>query len=188
MNYAAGILVAVGGAILIVGIRGSYKDIWKAMTGQSIPGAPETGGSAVGTYKRTSANEDLRVLAQQDAVAAGISPDYFLKQIQQESGFNPKAKSPAGAIGIAQFMPGTAAGLGLDPWDPVASLKAAAQYMARLIKEYGGSEAKALAAYNAGEKTVNAAIQHAKASGMPWQTFLPYETQKYIATIEGSYN
>src|SRR5690348_12785178 len=52
-------------------------------------------------------------IAQQDAIAAGISPVYFVRQINQESGFNPYAVSPAGAEGIAQFEPGTAAGLGI---------------------------------------------------------------------------
>jgi soluble lytic murein transglycosylase-like protein len=182
MNYAAGILVVAGGAALIMGIRGSYKNIWSGLTGQNIP----TGGGAVATF--STSNDSLTTLAQQDAIAAGIDPTYFLKQIQQESGFNPTAKSSAGAEGIAQFMPGTAAGLGVNPWDPAASLKAAANYMAQLIKQYGGSEAKGLAAYNAGPGTVNAAIQHSQESGLPWQTFLPYETQKYITTIEGSYN
>jgi soluble lytic murein transglycosylase-like protein len=183
MNYAAGILVIAGGAALIMGIRGSYKNIWSGLTGQSIP---TLGGQSSGDFG--SSNDSLTTLAQQDAIAAGIDPTYFLKQIQQESGFNPKAVSPAGAQGIAQFMPGTAASLGVNPWDPAASLKAAANYMGQLVKKYGGSEAKALAAYNAGEGTVNAAIQHSQQSGLPWQTFLPYETQKYITTIEGSYN
>ena len=52
-------------------------------------------------------------IAQQDAVANGISPVYFVRQIQIESGFNPNAYSPAGAVGIAQFLPSTAAGLGI---------------------------------------------------------------------------
>ncbi|HKV01676.1 MAG TPA: transglycosylase SLT domain-containing protein, partial [Ktedonobacteraceae bacterium] len=49
-------------------------------------------------------------IAQQDAIAAGIPPDYFVRQINTESGFNPNAVSPAGAVGIAQFLPSTAAG------------------------------------------------------------------------------
>ncbi len=69
-------------------------------------------------------------IAQQDAANAGISPDYFVRQINQESGFNPNAYSPAGAEGIAQFEPGTAAGLGINPWNPVQALQAAAHMMA----------------------------------------------------------
>src|SRR5215467_14378047 len=70
---------------------------------------------------------DLQDYARQAANRAGIDPDIFLRQIQQESGFNPGARSPAGAIGIAQFMPDTARGLGIDPTDPYAALDAAAR-------------------------------------------------------------
>jgi hypothetical protein len=92
---------------------------------------------------------NYRVLAQQDAARYGLGP-WFVNQIQQESGFNPNARSGAGAEGIAQFMPATARGVGLaNPYDPVASLAAAAQFDAKLIKQYG-SVPRALSAYNSG--------------------------------------
>src|SRR5207237_5279220 len=97
-------------------------------------------------------------IARQDAIDAGISPDYFVRQIYLESGFNPNAQSGVGAEGIAQFMPGTARGLGINPWDPIAALKAAAQMMANSAHQYGGDYAKALAAYNAGSGTVKQAV------------------------------
>src|SRR6266478_3057223 len=121
-----------------------------------------------------------------DAIAAarraGIDPNIFVRQIQQESGFNPNAVSPAGAQGIAQFMPSTAAGLGINPWNPVQALNAAAQYMANSLRAYGGDYAKALAAYNAGGGTVNYAIAR---GGRNWQAYLPTETQNYIKVILG---
>lgn len=112
----------------------------------------------------------------------GVNPDIFVKQIQQESGFNPNARSPAGAEGIAQFMPGTAAGMGINPWDPQQALQAAAQYDANNLRQYGGNYAKTLAAYNAGGGAVNEAIRR---GGKNWQKYLPYETQNYIRTILG---
>lgn len=122
-----------------------------------------------------------------DAIAAakkyGIDPHVFLAQINQESGFNPDARSPAGAEGIAQFEPGTAAGLGINPWDPVQALDAAAKYMANSLRQYGGDYAKALAAYNAGGGTVNAAIAR---GGKNWIAYLPAETQNYIRIILGA--
>jgi hypothetical protein len=121
-------------------------------------------------------------IAQQDAIAAGISPTYFTRQIMLESGFNPNAISPSGAVGIAQFEPSTAAGLGFNPYDPVAALKGAASYMARLSAEYGGDYTKALAAYNAGSGTVNSAIQR---GGANWLSLMPPETQSYVARITG---
>ncbi|HYW88830.1 MAG TPA: transglycosylase SLT domain-containing protein, partial [Chloroflexota bacterium] len=126
-------------------------------------GAAQTGG-------------DLRAYARQAASRAGIDPDIFSAQIQQESGFNPQARSGAGALGIAQFMPGTAAGLNVDPTDPYAALDAAAQMDARSLKQYGGDWSKTLAAYNAGPGAV------AQYDGVP-----PYkETQTYVSTILGN--
>jgi hypothetical protein len=121
-------------------------------------------------------------IAQQDAIAAGISPTYFTRQIMLESGFNPNAISPSGAVGIAQFEPSTAAGLGFNPYDPIAALKGAANYMASLSAEYGGDYTKALAAYNAGSGTVNSAIQR---GGANWLSLMPAETQNYVARITG---
>jgi soluble lytic murein transglycosylase-like protein len=122
-------------------------------------------------------------IAQQDAIDAGISPDYFVRQINQESGFNPNAVSPAGAIGIAQFEPGTASGLGINPWDPIQALRAAAQLMARYAKMYGGNYAMALAAYNGGTGTVQYAVNTCGSAN--WLNCLPAETRHYIYVIMG---
>jgi len=118
---------------------------------------------------------DLQAYARQAAQKAGIDPDVFVRQIQQESGFNPSARSGAGAIGIAQFMPGTAAGMGVDPHDPYAALDAAARLDAQHLQQYGGDWSKALAAYNAGAGNVD------KYGGVP-----PFaETQRYVQDILG---
>lgn len=120
------------------------------------------------------ATQDYAAYAATAAQNAGISPEIFVRQIQQESGFNPKALSPAGASGIAQFMPGTARGLGVDPWDPHANLDAAAGLMKSYLDRYGSWEL-ALAAYNAGPGAVE------QYGGVP-----PYpETQTYISKILG---
>ena len=121
-------------------------------------------------------------IAQQDAIAAGIPAVYFVRQMNQESGFNPNAVSPAGAEGIAQFMPGTAAGLGINPWDPVQALRAAANLMGSYTRSYGGNYAMSLAAYNGG----TGAVQHATyICGSSWMNCLPYETRNYIYVIMG---
>jgi len=118
----------------------------------------------------------LQDYARGAAQRAGIDPDIFVRQIQQESGFNPGARSPAGATGVAQFMPGTAQGMGIDPTDPYASLDAAAQLDAGNLKRYGGDWSKVLAAYNAGPGNVE------KYGGVP-----PFaETQRYVNTILGN--
>lgn len=121
-------------------------------------------------------------VAREAATQAGINPEIFVKQIVQESGFDPNAVSPAGAVGIAQFMPATAAECGVNPHDPISSLYGAARLMARLCNQYGWDYAKALAAYNSGPGTVNNAINQ---GGVNWRTFLPAETQNYIRIILG---
>jgi hypothetical protein len=96
-------------------------------------------------------------------------------QLYVESGFDPNARSPAGAQGIAQFMPGTAAAIGLkDPFDPVAAIDAQAHLMRDLLRRFA-SVPLALAAYNAGAGAV------AVCGCVP-----PYpETQAYVVKIVG---
>lgn len=116
---------------------------------------------------------DYRKIARNKALRYGINPDYFVRQIGAESNFNPNARSPVGATGIAQIMPGTARGWGVDPTNPIASLDAAAKNMARYVNQYG-SYRDALVAYNAGPGRV----------GKP----LYAETRGYIDKILGPGN
>lgn len=90
---------------------------------------------------------DYRALAAQYAQRAGIDPRIFMAQIQQESGFNPNARSGAGAVGIAQIVPKYHPDV--NPNDPVQALQWAANYMGGLVHKYG-SYAKALSVYNSG--------------------------------------
>lgn len=114
-------------------------------------------------------------VARAEAAAAGIDPDIFVRQIMQESGFNPAARSGAGAQGIAQIMPATARGWHVNPADPHAALRAAAQHDAIALKQYGGDWKLALAAYNAGG-----------GNARQWQK-IP-ETRNYVNTILAGHN
>jgi hypothetical protein len=102
-----------------------------------------------------------------------VSPGLLAAQLMAESGFNPRAVSPAGALGIAQFMPATARSYGLrDPFDPVAAIDAQAHLMSDLLRQFH-SVPLALAAYNAGSGAV------AACGCVP-----PYpETRAYVARI-----
>jgi hypothetical protein len=102
-----------------------------------------------------------------------VSAALLAAQLMAESNFNPFAVSPAGAEGIAQFMPGTAASYGLDdPFDPVAAIDAQAHLMSDLIRQLGSPEL-ALAGYNAGPGAVEAC-----------HCIPPYpETQAYVTRI-----
>ncbi len=94
----------------------------------------------------------LRAAARWDVSAALLAA-----QLMAESNFDPFAVSPAGARGIAQFMPATAAAYGLrDPFDPAAAIDAQAHLMFDLLRRFRGIPALALAAYNAGPAPVAA--------------------------------
>jgi hypothetical protein len=112
---------------------------------------------------------NYRRVARRKAEKYGINPRYFSRQINQESHFTPHISSSAGAQGIAQIMPGTAAAWHVNPNHPREALDAAAKHMAGYLHQFHGSWSKALTAYNAGPAAV----------GGP----LPKETQNYIRTI-----
>ena len=113
---------------------------------------------------------------------AGIPSVYFVRQIQQESGFNPTAVSVTNAEGIAQFEPYTASGLGINPWDPIQSLSGAAHLMASYYHKYS-NYAKALGAYNAGAGAVQSATY---ACGTNWLSCMPAQSQNYVYRIMGA--
>lgn len=99
--------------------------------------------------------------ARSAAAKYGIPEPIFLRQINQESGWNPNARSSAGAMGLLQLMPGTARGLGVtNPFDPVENIDAGARYLRDQYNHFG-SWRLALAAYNAGPGNVSSgAWQH----------------------------
>jgi soluble lytic murein transglycosylase-like protein len=114
-------------------------------------------------------------VAKAAAARHAVPEDLFLRLVQQESGWNPSAKSVKGATGLAQLMPGTAQVLGVDPGDPAQNLEGGARYLRQMYDRFG-SWRLALAAYNAGPEAVD------KYDGVP-----PYqETKNYVLSIYGS--
>lgn len=131
------------------------------------------GVEAVPAFRGSYRGEYLEV-AKTAARKHGVPEDLFLRLVQQESGWNPRAVSQKGATGLAQLMPGTAAKLGVDIASPEENLEGGARYL-RMMYDKFGTWRLALAAYNAGPGAVE---EH---GGIP-----PYdETKNYVAAILG---
>lgn len=126
------------------------------------------------SYKRSEWDSVITDIA----IGHGVDPLLVRGIIEVESGFEPSALSPKGAMGLMQLMPGTASDLGVsDPWDPVQNIKGGTKYLSWLLKKYNGDLEKALAAYNAGPNAVD------YYNGIP-----PFqETQDYVRTIIARY-
>lgn len=118
------------------------------------------------------ARSGTATLLAEAAVQRGLDPDLLLSVARQESGFKAHSVSSAGAIGILQLMPATAAELGVDPNDVTQNIRGGATYLRRQLDRFG-SVPLALAAYNAGPGAV---IRY---HGVP-----PFaETQSYVSRI-----
>ncbi len=120
----------------------------------------------------------LKALITRISSTQGVDPRLVHALVRVESGYNPRAVSPQGAMGLMQIMPSTARRLHVrHPFDPAENVRAGVRELGRLIQRYAGDLPRALAAYNAGEKAVN------RYGGIP-----PFqETRRYVAKIMSLY-
>ena len=131
----------------------------------------------VSISKRTTRAE-INSMIEDASAKYGVDSKLIKALVQQESGFNPNAKSKAGALGLMQLMPSTAKGLGVtDPMNPKQNIEGGVKYFKSMLDRFHGNTILALAAYNAGPNAVS------KYDGVP-----PYkETQNYVKSILKNY-
>ncbi|HEY6020924.1 MAG TPA: lytic transglycosylase domain-containing protein [Candidatus Paceibacterota bacterium] len=141
------------GNLLLLGLVGLALYVQKMKNTQSISDAlqdvaaqVETATGAWRIDPRGNQYDDLFDAADQKY---GLPSGMMRRIAWQESRFNPNAQSPAGAQGLMQFMPATAAALGFNPFDPAASIDAAGRYFKQLYASTGNWR-DAIAAYNWG--------------------------------------
>lgn len=126
------------------------------------------------TTSLTDCPEDLYAIFEEAAETFGVSVNLLTAIARAESNFNASAVSSAGAVGIMQLMPETAASLGVtDSYDAKENIMGGAKYIAQLLEKYSGNTSLALAAYNAGSGNVD------KYGGIPPFT----ETQNYVKKV-----
>lgn len=116
---------------------------------------------------------DTESLIKTAAQKYQVDPRLVAAVAQTESGGSQDAVSPAGAVGVMQLMPDTAAGLGVNPYDKAQNIEGGAKYLRQMMDTFGGDVQKAVAAYNAGPQAVK------EYNGVP-----PYrETQDYVNRV-----
>jgi len=128
------------------------------------------------------ASTNITQMIADAAAAAGVDPQLAINVAVAESALNQNARSSAGAIGVFQLMPSTAASLGVDPTDLQQNITGGVTYLSQMLAMFNGDEASALAAYNWGPG--NVATAQSK-YGATWLSYAPAETQAYVSKILG---
>jgi soluble lytic murein transglycosylase-like protein len=150
-----------------------------------LPGGPIGGARPLNPYGAgislvpDQSREAWQPQIREAAEKSGLDPLLLDAVVAAESGYDPNARSRAGALGLTQLMPDTARMLGvLNPFDPSQSLRGGATYLSQLMTRFGGDLQLALAAYNAGPNSVE------RFGGVP-----PYaETRAYVDRVMALYN
>jgi len=160
-------------------IQPEHEPVAAAQTPAIQPQRPAAQAPIAASVPAQAAAKTTDQIVREASKVQGVDSDFIRSVIHQESGGNTKAVSRAGARGLMQLMPGTAAQLGVaDSFSPEQNVNGGARYLRELLERYHGDAIKALAAYNAGPGAVD------RYRGVP-----PYrETRLYVQRIVRQYN
>jgi hypothetical protein len=139
------------------------------MAGDTAPASPS---------RRTPSQEDVARMVEEEAIRQGVDPNFALAIAEQESRFRQSARSPVGATGVMQLMPGTAAGLGVNPYDTRDNIRGGIKYIKQLQGMFGDRYDLIAAGYNAGP--YRQSLQNGQIPNIA-------ETQDYVRKVSAYY-
>jgi hypothetical protein len=144
----------------------------EGMSGETAPAASPS--------KRTHSQQEVAQMVKDEAVRQGVDPNFAMAIAEQESRFRQSAQSGVGALGVMQLMPGTAAELGVDPYDTRDNIRGGVKYIKKLQGMFGSNRLDLVAAaYNAGP--YRQSLTNGNVPNIP-------ETQNYVKKVTGYYN
>ncbi|MDH1271237.1 transglycosylase SLT domain-containing protein, partial [Rhizobium pusense] len=163
----------------VKGASGGTTDSVAPGQGSGAPtdcSAEGMGGEAApaGRSKRTYSQQEVARMVADEAIRQGVDPNFALAIAEQESRFRQSARSPVGATGVMQLMPGTAAGLGVNPYDLRDNIRGGVKYIKQLQGMFGNRYDLIAAGYNAGP--YRQSLQNGRIPNIP-------ETQDYVKKV-----
>ena len=162
-----------------VSAKRSSDSSYQRIHDKSLSDAYLTKGTQMNDLKKQSLTEnDINMLAERYAERNNVPSSLVKAIIKHESGYNPRAVSPKGAMGLMQLMPAVAQSMGVtDPFSPEENINAGTSLLKKLLDEYNGDYKRALSAYNAGPRAVETY------RGVPDYP----ETKEYVKKVIESY-
>jgi hypothetical protein len=129
--------------------------------------------------KRTHSQQEIARMVEEEAIRQGVDPNFAMAIAEQESRFRQSARSGVGAIGVMQLMPGTAAEVGVNPYDTRDNIRGGVKYIKKLQGMFGNRTDLVAAGYNAGPHRQS--LRNGRIPNIP-------ETQDYVKKVSGYYN